>query len=61
MVALSLTKSASGARYSGAAASGSYIWWTKGETARLSWSAAAGGAETRVLSECKEVPGPPVD
>lgn len=45
--------SASGARYGWPSDGSNYVWWTKGNTATLYWKDET-GAETPVLSGCKE-------
>jgi membrane-bound inhibitor of C-type lysozyme len=53
MVALPVTQSASGARYSTAAKGRSgYTWWTKGDDAQLSWFDAERSEEVTLLAFC---------
>lgn len=52
-ITLQIEQSASGARYGWPSDGSSYVWWTKGAEAVLSWKDET-GAETPVLSQCKE-------
>ncbi len=52
-ISLYQERSASGARYGWPSDGSNYVWWSKGDTAVLYWKDAT-GAETPILSECKQ-------
>lgn len=53
LIALETTRAASGVRYVPPSDGSGYIWWTKGNTARLDWQDAASGTGRALLEECQ--------
>ena len=45
--------SASGARYVWPSDGSGYVWWTKGDTATLSWHDGESGTEQPLYAECR--------
>ena len=53
LVTLPIGMSASGARYVWPSDGSGYVWWTKGDTATLSWHDGESGTEQPLYAECR--------
>jgi membrane-bound inhibitor of C-type lysozyme len=53
MISLVAGESASGVRYAWPSDGSGYVWWTKGDTAMLSWFDAQTGEDVTLYAGCK--------
>ncbi|MDW4496768.1 MliC family protein [Sulfitobacter sp. D35] len=54
LVSLEATETGSGARYGTGDDQPGYVWWTKGDSASLSWLESESGAETMLFTDCAQ-------